>query len=112
MTQDPAAQAHFTVASGENITVTVGAVGITCVTSAALNTVAVVDSSPNQNALSVYKFPINGNVGDVSKFACVCTFPGGAGSYTIDVTSDQGGNSNELTIVPKATGFNLFFTIQ
>jgi hypothetical protein len=112
MTQDPGALAHFTVASGENITVTVGAIGIACTTSAALNTVAVVDSSPNPNADSVYKFPITGDVGTISKFACVCTFPGGAGSYTIDVTSDKGGNSNVPSIFPGTLGFNLFFTIQ
>lgn len=115
MTQDPSARAHFTVASGESVRVTVGAVKCNCLTSAAYDGTGVAATSTNPD---IYDFTVNGGSGDQTLFACVCTFQTGdpaAAYYTVTVVGSAGGGIFAAPSVYKEApeaSFQLYFSVQ
>lgn len=113
MTQDPRDNSSFTVAAGEQATVTLQAVQCNCNTSAAFD-----GGDPGKQSLDpdVYVFPIAGVSGDGKVFAASCEFLVGdpvTAHYTVQVSGSAGGafmSSSAFRQLPKAE-FQLFFTI-
>lgn len=114
MTQDPNDNSSFTVANGEQVTVTLQSVQCNCNTSAGF------DGTPLTKASStpdVYVFIVNGNSGDEKVFAALCEFlPSDpvTAHYTVGETASGGGNFKSSSVfkeTPEAS-FQLFFTIQ
>lgn len=113
MTQDPDDNSSFTVAAGEQATVTLQAVQCNCNTSAAFDGVTLGTQTSDPD---VYVFPIAGGPGDGKVFAASCEFLTGdpvAAHYTVQVSGSAGGafmSSSVFRQLPKAE-FQLFFTI-
>jgi hypothetical protein len=113
MTQDPNDNSSFTVANGEQATVTLIAVQCNCNTSAGFDGGALARQSSNPD---VYAFAVGGNSGDGKVFAGLCEFlPSDpvTAHYTVRISGSQGGNfasSSVFKETPEAS-FQLFFTI-
>jgi hypothetical protein len=91
MTQDPNNDAYFTVASGEQATVTLQSVQCNCLTSAGFDGQSLVKQHPIPD---VYSFTVVGSAGVQKVFAALCEFLSGdpvTAHYTIGVTGSQGG---------------------
>lgn len=113
MTQNPNDNSSFTVASGEQATVTLRAVQCNCNTSAGYDGGALTRSSSNPD---VYKFAISGATGVEKVFAGLCEFLAGdpvTAHYTVRVSGSQSGSFTSSSIykeTPEAS-FQLYFTI-
>jgi hypothetical protein len=113
MTQDPNNDAYFTVASGEQVTVTLQSVQCNCNTSAGFDGQSLVKQHPIPD---VYSFTVAGSAGAQKVFAALCEFLSGdpaTAHYTIGVAGSQGGTcvvSSVYKETPDA-GFQLYFTI-
>jgi hypothetical protein len=113
MTQDPNDNSSFTVAAGEQATVTLQAVQCNCNTSAAFDGSAVGTQSSDPD---VYVFSIAGVSGNGKVFAASCEFLSGdpvTAHYSVQVSGGAGGafeSSSVFMQLPKAE-FQLFFTI-
>ncbi len=113
MTQDPNDDADFTVASGENVTVTLQSVQCNCNTAAGFDGSGLVKQHPIPD---IYRFTVTGNSGDIKTFAASCQFlPGDpvTAHYTIAVAGDQGGSftSSAVFMETPDAGFQLHFAI-
>lgn len=113
MTQDPNNDAYFTVASGEQATVTLQSVQCNCLTSAGFDG----QSLPKQHPIpDVYSFPVAGSSGVQKVFAALCEFLAGdpvTAHYTIGVAGSQGGSFTVSSIYKETpdASFQLYFTI-
>lgn len=113
MTQNPTSPCEFTVANGEQVSVTVQAVQCQCLTSAAYNQADVAAAANNPD---VYQFTVAGNSGDQFRFACVCTFQAGDplfAYYAFAVGGNNGGNCSAPEVpkeLPEASQV-LYFTV-
>jgi hypothetical protein len=93
MTQNPAALSEFTVQSGEQVAVSIEAIGCAC------NTGAAYDNTPwpqISQSPDVYEFTVSGNSGDHHFFNYVCHFFQGdlpGVTYQVSVTGDKGGGT-------------------
>jgi hypothetical protein len=114
MTQDPNSDANFTVASGEQVTVTLQSVQCNCNTAAGFDGSALTKSS---SIPDIYKFQVLGSSGAEKIFVGLCEFLAAdpvTAHYTIGVASNQGGNFSVSSVfkeVPDAS-FQLFFDIS
>ena len=113
MTQDPNDTANFTVASSENVTVTLQSVQCNCNTSAGFDgqILAKQHSIPD-----IYRFGVAGALGDQKLFVGSCQFlPGDpvTAHYTISVAGSQGGNftSSPVFMETPDASFQFLFTI-
>jgi hypothetical protein len=113
MNQNPNAKAYFTVTSGEQVRVTVGAVKCNCLTSAAYNGTAIPATSKNPD---IYDFTVTGRSQDQTVFACVCTFQTSDPSAAYYTIAARGSNGGDFTVPPvykeaPEAAFQLYFTI-
>jgi hypothetical protein len=113
MTQDPSNDAYFTVASGEQVTVTLQSVQCNCNTSAGFDGQSLTKQHPIPD---VYCFTVAGSTGAQKMFAALCEFLSGdpvTAHYTIGVTGSLGGIfvvSSVYKETPDA-GFQLYFSL-
>jgi hypothetical protein len=114
MTQDPDDDSSFTVATGEQVTVTLQSVQCNCNTSAAFNGTALA----KQHLIpDVYRFSPAGSSGDEQDYAASCKFEDSdpeTAHYTVKVEGSGGGSFASTPIpkdVPQAK-FELHFTIN
>jgi len=113
MTQDPSDDASFTVASGEQVKVTLQSVQCNCNTSAGYDGQGLTKQHPIPD---IYGFQVAGNSGDEKVFAAKCDFLSGdpvTAHYTIGVVGDQGGSftSSPVYMETPDAAFQLYFTI-
>lgn len=114
MTQDLINKALFTVASCEQVTVSLQSVGCNCFTSAGFDGQALTKQS---SAPDAYTFTVAGNRGDQKLFAGVCLFPTGTDAfarYTVQVSNDKGDQfqaSPVICVIPRVD-FQLTFAIE
>jgi hypothetical protein len=113
MTQDPNDNSSFTVANGEQATVTLQAIQCNCNTSAGFDGGRLAKQGANPDA---YAFAVNGNSGDTKVFAGLCEFlPSDpvTAHYAVRISGSQGGNFTSSSVfkeTPEAS-FQLYFTI-
>jgi hypothetical protein len=114
MTQDPDDDSSFTVANGEQVTVTLQSVKCNCNTSAAFDGTALV----KQHSIpDVYRFSPAGNSKDEQDFAASCKFEDSdpeTAHYTVKVEGSGGGSFTPTSIPKEApqARFELHFTIS
>ena len=113
MTQDSNNRALFTVASGENVTISLESVQCNCLTSAGYDGQALVK---HNSAPDTYSFTVAGNSGDQKLFAGACVFLDGTPAfarYTVEVSNDRGDvyhASPVICQIPRVD-FQLTFTV-